>query len=82
MTSKCAVYTYEDLDLIQYIAYCRYECRCLSYCTMQREMLSKKEVDWINSYHITVWEALSPLLGDSDEHKLTRLWLRDATTPF
>ncbi len=37
-------------------------------------MLTKEEIDWLNDYHHTVFERLSPLLGAED-----RQWLRSAT---
>lgn len=38
-------------------------------------MLLPEEVEWLNSYHRRVWEALSPLLEDAGD----REWLREAT---
>jgi len=36
-------------------------------------MLSQEEIDWLNQYHQTVFDRLSPHL-DADEQK----WLREA----
>ncbi len=38
-------------------------------------MLLPEEVEWLNSYHRRVWEALSPLLEDAGD----REWLKEAT---
>jgi Xaa-Pro aminopeptidase len=40
-------------------------------------LMSAAELDWLNDYHETVWQTLSPLLSESDA-----LWLREATTPL
>ncbi len=40
-------------------------------------LMTKAELDWLNDYHETVWQTLSPLLSESDA-----LWLREATTPL
>ena len=42
-----------------------------------REMLSQKEIDWLNSYHSKVREELSPLLSGDDLQ-----WLEKATEAF
>jgi Xaa-Pro aminopeptidase len=38
-------------------------------------LMTATELDWLNDYHETVWQTLSPLLSESDA-----LWLREATT--
>ena len=40
-------------------------------------LMSAAELDWLNDYHETVWQTLSPLMSESDA-----LWLREATTPL
>ena len=40
-------------------------------------LLGPAELAWLNEYHETVWQTLSPLLSESDA-----LWLREATTPL
>ena len=40
-------------------------------------LMTAAELDWLNDYHETVWQTLSPLLSESDA-----LWLREATTPL
>ncbi len=40
-------------------------------------LMTQAELDWLNGYHETVWQTLSPLLSESDA-----LWLREATTPL
>ncbi len=54
----------------------------LTYCHFERElidkeMLSQKEIDWINAYHIKVYQKLSPVLD-----KKVNLWLKDKTQPI
>lgn len=38
------------------------------------EMLTDKELEWVNNYHKRVWEAVSPLLEGEEKE-----WLRQAT---
>ena len=40
---------------------------------IDREMLTAEEVEWLNSYHRTVYEKLSPRLDEE-----TREWLKEA----
>ena len=40
-------------------------------------LMTVAEIDWLNDYHETVRETLSPLLSEPDA-----LWLREATAPF
>lgn len=40
-------------------------------------LLTPAELGWLNDYHDTVWQTLSPLLSESDA-----MWLREATTPL
>ena len=40
-------------------------------------LMSDAETAWLNDYHERVWQALSPLLSESDA-----LWLREATMPL
>jgi Xaa-Pro aminopeptidase len=54
----------------------------LTYCHFERElidkaMLSKKEIEWINAYHAKVFEKLSCVLERDVE-----LWLKDKTQPI
>ena len=42
-----------------------------------REMMTQEEIDWLNQYHQTVYDRLSPHL-DVDE----QAWLREACSPF
>ena len=42
-----------------------------------REMMTQEEIDWLNQYHQTVYDRLSPHL-DADE----QAWLREACSPF
>lgn len=39
----------------------------------------QKEIDWVDSYHRRVWEALSPRLAGQEEELA---WLREATSPL
>lgn len=41
---------------------------------IDREMLTKEEVDWLNSYHLEVYAKLSPLLNDAE-----KTWLKSKT---
>jgi Xaa-Pro aminopeptidase len=40
-------------------------------------LMTSAELDWLNDYHETVWQTLSPRLSESDA-----MWLREATTPL
>ena len=40
-------------------------------------LLNAAELAWLNDYHETVWQTLSPLLSEADA-----LWLREATLPI
>ena len=42
-----------------------------------REMLSPRELDWLNAYHADVLAKIGPSLGDAD-----RAWLEAATAPL
>ncbi len=42
-----------------------------------REMLTAGELQWLNNYHATVWQRLSPHLDADDQQ-----WLRQATKPL
>lgn len=44
--------------------------------TILWDMLSSKEIRWLNEYHETVYSKLSPLLSDEEKQ-----WLRNATNP-
>ncbi|GAB4814313.1 hypothetical protein N2152v2_001359 [Parachlorella kessleri] len=57
-----------------------YTCERLTMCPIQkkmiaREVLSEKEVAWVDGYHRQVWEALSPRLSGAELE-----WLREATS--
>lgn len=41
------------------------------------QVMSDKEVQWVNDYHTQVWEALSPHLSGAELE-----WLREATSPL
>ena len=41
------------------------------------QVLSEKEVAWVDGYHRQVWEALSPRLSGE-----ALAWLREATSPL
>ena len=40
-------------------------------------MLSKSEVDWVNAYHMEVWEKASPRMSGA-----VLEWLRENTAPL
>lgn len=42
-------------------------------------MLSKKEIEWVNSYHKEVWEKASPRMQD-DKDLLA--WVKKNTQPL
>jgi Xaa-Pro aminopeptidase len=42
-----------------------------------RDVLSRKEVEWVDTYHARVWNCLQSKV-DAD----TRTWLEQATQPF
>ena len=44
--------------------------------TILWDMLSSKEIRWLNEYHETVYSKLSPLLSDEEKQ-----WLRNTTNP-
>ena len=39
-----------------------------------KEMLTNEEIEWLNSYHQTVYEKLSPDLNEEE-----KVWLQEAT---
>ena len=41
------------------------------------DMLSEKEIDWIDRYHETVYQKIGPLLSEEE-----RAWLREETRPL
>ena len=41
---------------------------------IDRNLMNKEEIDWLNEYHQTVWDKLSPQLVDKE-----RDWLKKAT---
>lgn len=41
------------------------------------DMLSEEEVEWLDNYHLTVYEKLSPFLDDEEKK-----WLKNATMPI
>jgi Xaa-Pro aminopeptidase len=41
---------------------------------IDKSLLEKKEIDWINSYHSEVYEKLSPFLNDQE-----KIWLKEKT---
>ncbi len=46
---------------------------------MVRELLNEKEIRWVNDYHDSVWNKISPLLQNTP----TALsWLRENTSPL
>ena len=55
----------------------------LTLCPIEKDliiqsMLTKEQLDWLNSYHKRVLEELSPLIKDADTQK----WLTEATRPL
>ncbi|WP_294553539.1 aminopeptidase P family protein [uncultured Bacteroides sp.] len=42
-----------------------------------KEMLTNEEIGWLNSYHQTVYEKLSPNLSEEE-----KVWLQEATAPI
>ena len=55
----------------------------ITLCPIQTKMMdttimSQEEVDWVNQYHKTVWERISPRLQDPE----TQQWLKDNTKPI
>jgi len=51
----------------------------LTYCHFERELIDKSmllrhEIEWVNTYHAKVYETLYPVLN-----KEVRLWLKDKT---
>ncbi len=54
----------------------------VSLCYMEkllidRSLLDRKEIEWLNSYHSEVYDKLSPYLNSEE-----KLWLKDKTNPF
>ncbi len=43
-----------------------------------KEMLSQEEIDWLNTYHQTVYSSIAPLLTNEAEKQ----WLQDNTQPL
>ncbi len=41
------------------------------------DMLSEEEIEWLDNYHLTVYEKLSPFLDDEEKK-----WLKNATMPI
>ncbi len=55
-----------------YATLCPIDRRCID-----KNMLSDRQLEWLNDYHKNVWETLSPLVeGDIRE------WLKEATRPL
>ncbi len=53
-----------------------------SYCPIdlngiEKDMLTTDQLDWLNKYHKTVYEKLSPYLSEDE-----KVWLKDATKPL
>ena len=46
---------------------------------MVTEMLSIEELEWIDTYHAKVWEAIGSRVP---EGSTTKDWLREATSPL
>lgn len=44
---------------------------------IMREMLAAEEMEWLNAYHETVYQKLSPHLAEGEKE-----WLREATRPI
>ncbi|KAJ8572901.1 hypothetical protein K7X08_009412 [Anisodus acutangulus] len=51
--------------------------RVLQTKLVDMSLLSDEEVEWLNSYHLQVWEKVSPLLDGS-----VRQWLWDNTASY
>jgi len=45
------------------------------------DLMTPKELDWLDEYHATVWNKISPLLQD-DTDRLGLQWLKDAYKPI
>jgi len=45
------------------------------------DILQEDELQWLNSYHESVWDAISPRLS-SAEDATVKAWLREATRPL
>jgi Xaa-Pro aminopeptidase len=44
---------------------------------IEKSLLDQKETDWLNSYHLEVYEKLSPFLNQEE-----RIWLNEKTSPL
>lgn len=44
---------------------------------IKRDMMNMQELDWLNKYHQTVYEKLSPYMNEQE-----RIWLREETKPI
>ena len=45
------------------------------------QVLSPRELDWVDSYHREVWEKVSPRLQDAKHTKILE-WLKTNTQPL
>ena len=59
-----------------------YDFEMLSYCPIDKrgidkELLDKRHIDWLNAYHEKVYELISPHVSDA-----ARAWLYDETRPI
>ena len=63
--------------------YCKFYCfEPITYCPIDRKAIDPKklspaELSWLNQYHATVYETLSPYLTDSENE-----WLKRACAPI
>lgn len=68
-------YEDEETDFGQFL---RFETVSLCYIDkslIDKSLLEQKEIDWLNSYHIEVYEKLSPNITEEE-----RMWLREKTS--
>ena len=62
-SDEVAFYTFENLTL------CPIDLRLVN-----KDLMTEKEINWLNDYHQTVYRTLAPLLDKSEE-----AWLKEAT---
>jgi len=68
---------YEDEET-EFGQFLRFETVSLCYIDkslIDKSLLEQKEIDWLNSYHIEVYEKLSPNITEEE-----RMWLREKTS--
>ena len=70
-------YEEEETEFGQFLKFDTVSLCYMEKLLIDKSLLDRKEIEWLNSYHSEVYDKLSPYLNSEE-----KLWLKDKTNPF